>query len=103
MSKVLGIALFSLGMALASASSSAQVGQTLALVGGTVYASPTTAPLKDAVVIVSGGTISTVGSRSKTPASLIAPAEASLQVSGIATFTSLSPYGGKPLARRPRH
>jgi imidazolonepropionase-like amidohydrolase len=64
MSRVLGIALFSLGMALATASSSAQVGQTLALVGGTVYASPTTAPLKDAVVIVSGGTISAVGSRS---------------------------------------
>jgi len=64
MSRVLGITLFSLGMALATASSSAQVGQTLALVGGTVYASPTTAPLKDAVVIVSGATISAVGSRS---------------------------------------
>jgi hypothetical protein len=63
MSRVLGIALFSLGM-LATASSSARVGQTLALVGGTVYASPTAVPLKDAVVIVSGGTISAVGSRS---------------------------------------
>ena len=64
MLRVLGIALFSLGMALASASCSAQVGQTLALVGGTVYASPTTAPLKDAAVVVSGGTISAVGRRS---------------------------------------
>ncbi len=64
MSRVLGIALFSLGMALASAPSSAQVGQTLALVGGTVYASPAAVALKDAVVIVSGGTISAVGSRS---------------------------------------
>jgi imidazolonepropionase-like amidohydrolase len=64
MSRVLGIALFSLGMALATASSNAQVGQTLALVGGTVYASPTTAPIKDAVLVVSGGIIAAVGSRS---------------------------------------
>ena len=64
MLRILGIALFSLWMALASASSSAQVEQTLALVGGTVYASPTTAPLKDAAIVVSGGTISAVGSRS---------------------------------------
>ncbi len=64
MSRILGIGLFSLGVALASAPSSAQVGQTLALVGGTVYASPGAVPLKDAVVIVSGGTISAVGSRS---------------------------------------
>jgi imidazolonepropionase-like amidohydrolase len=63
MSRALGIALFSLGMALVTTSSSAQVGQTLALVGGTVYASPTTAPLKDAVLVVSGGTIAAVGSR----------------------------------------
>jgi imidazolonepropionase-like amidohydrolase len=63
MSKALGIALFILGMALVTTSSSAQVGQTLALVGGTVYASPTTAPLKDAVLVVSGGTIAAVGSR----------------------------------------
>jgi imidazolonepropionase-like amidohydrolase len=62
MSRVLGTALFSLGMVLATPSSSA--GQTLALVGGTVYPSPTTVPLKDAVVILSGGTISAVGSRS---------------------------------------
>jgi imidazolonepropionase-like amidohydrolase len=63
MSRALGIALFSFGMALVTTSSSAQVGQTLALVGGTVYASPTTAPLKDAVLVVSGGTIAAVGSR----------------------------------------
>src|SRR5262245_45544561 len=42
----------------------AQAGQTLALVGGTIYGSPTAAPLKDAVVIVSGETITAVGSRS---------------------------------------
>jgi imidazolonepropionase-like amidohydrolase len=52
-----------LGMALSNGAF-AQVGQTLALVGGTVHASPTTAPLTDAVVIVSGGTIAAVGSRS---------------------------------------
>jgi imidazolonepropionase-like amidohydrolase len=62
MSRDSGIALLSIAMALATASASAQ-GGPLALVGGTVYVSPTTVPLKDAVVIVSGGTISAVGSR----------------------------------------
>jgi imidazolonepropionase-like amidohydrolase len=52
-----------LGMALSSGAC-AQAGQALALVGGTVYVSPTAAPLRDAVVIVSGETITAVGSRS---------------------------------------
>ena len=39
--------------------------QTLALVGGSVYASPDTAPLADAVVVATGGTITAIGSRSE--------------------------------------
>src|SRR5262245_54345514 len=54
----------SLGMAL-STGAGAQVGQTLALVGGTAYVSPTAAPLGDAVVIASGETITAVGRRSE--------------------------------------
>jgi imidazolonepropionase-like amidohydrolase len=38
--------------------------QTLILRGGTVYASPDAAPLPDAVVVISGGAISAVGSAS---------------------------------------
>src|SRR5262245_17121852 len=64
MVRILGVVLFSQVMALGIGSSSAQVAPTLALVGGTVYASPTTPPLRDAVVVVSGGTIAAVGSRS---------------------------------------
>ena len=36
--------------------------ETLALVGGSVYASPDAAPLADAVVVASGGVISAIGS-----------------------------------------
>ena len=39
--------------------------QTLALVGGSVYASPDAAPLSDAVVVTSAGTITEIGSRSE--------------------------------------
>ncbi len=39
--------------------------QALALVGATVYASPTAAPLRDAVVLASGGIITAVGKRSE--------------------------------------
>jgi imidazolonepropionase-like amidohydrolase len=39
--------------------------QTLALVGGSVYASPDAAPLPDAVVVTSGGAITAIGSRSE--------------------------------------
>src|ERR1700722_3108006 len=37
--------------------------QTLALVGGSVYASPDATPLPDAVVVTSGGAITAIGSR----------------------------------------
>jgi imidazolonepropionase-like amidohydrolase len=46
--------------------------QTLALVGGSVYASPDVAPLPDAVVVMSGGAITAIGSR----ADVQIPAEA---------------------------
>ncbi len=39
--------------------------QGLALVGATVYSSPTAAPLRDAVVLTSGGIIAVVGKRSE--------------------------------------
>ena len=39
--------------------------QTLALVGGNVYASPDAAPLADAVVVTSNGVITAIGSRSE--------------------------------------
>jgi imidazolonepropionase-like amidohydrolase len=39
--------------------------QTLALVGGRVYASPDAAPLTDAVVVATGGVITAIGSRSE--------------------------------------
>ena len=39
--------------------------QTLALVGGSLYASPDAAPLPDAVVVTSGGVITAIGSRSE--------------------------------------
>ena len=39
--------------------------QTLALVGGTVYASPEAAAIPDAVVLSSGGVITAIGSRSE--------------------------------------
>ena len=38
--------------------------QTLVLLGGSVYASPDAAPLPDAVVVISGGVITAIGSRS---------------------------------------
>jgi imidazolonepropionase-like amidohydrolase len=46
------------------ASSSAQQVETLALVGGTVYLSPNAAPLGNGIVVMSGGVITAVGSRS---------------------------------------
>ncbi len=39
--------------------------QSLALVGGSVYASPDAAPLSDAVVLTSGGIITAIGNRSE--------------------------------------
>ena len=40
---------------------------SLALLGATVYSSPTEAPIQDAVVLIRGGTIAAVGSRSTVP------------------------------------
>ena len=41
--------------------------QTLALVGGSVYASPEATPILDAVVVTTGGAITAIGSRSEVP------------------------------------
>jgi imidazolonepropionase-like amidohydrolase len=58
-------AALSLGLlASALASGTGANAQTLVLRGGSVYASPDAAPLPDAVVVVSGGAISAVGSAS---------------------------------------
>ena len=65
MLRILGGVLFVVVMTLATLPCSAQVEQTLVLTGGTVYVSPDAAPLKDAVVVVSGGTITAIGSRSE--------------------------------------
>ena len=64
MFRILGVALFSLAMGLGAASCVAQEERALALIGGTVYASPTAAPLSDAVVVVSRGAITAIGNRS---------------------------------------
>src|SRR5262245_48827967 len=61
MFRILGVALFGLVTVLGNGSGQAQVEQILALVGGTVYVSPTATPLRDAIVVVSGGTIAAVG------------------------------------------
>jgi imidazolonepropionase-like amidohydrolase len=53
---------FILGSAVSS--SALARAQSLALVGGKVYASPDAAPLEDAVVLMSGGRIAAVGRRS---------------------------------------
>jgi imidazolonepropionase-like amidohydrolase len=61
----LRIALFLLGgYGCFSATASAQ---TLVLLGGSVYASPDAAPLLDAVVVISSGVITAIGSRSNVP------------------------------------
>ena len=49
----------------ASAASAPACAETLALVGGSVYASPDAAPLPDAVVVASNGVITAIGSRSE--------------------------------------
>jgi imidazolonepropionase-like amidohydrolase len=56
------IALIVSGFAVAS--SSAQNVGTLALVGGTVYSSPNAAPIGNGIVVMSGGAITAVGTRS---------------------------------------
>jgi len=66
MFRALGAALlcFWVVMGLGTGSCIAQEESALALVGGTVYVSPTSAPLSDAVVVVSRGTITAIGNRS---------------------------------------
>jgi imidazolonepropionase-like amidohydrolase len=51
--------------ALNAVATPAQTAPALALVGGTVYTSPTGTPLQDAVVLSSNGTITAVGKRSE--------------------------------------
>ena len=66
MFRTLGAALlcFWVVVGLGTGSCYAQEERALALVGGTVYVSPTSAPLSDAVVVVSRGTITAIGNRS---------------------------------------
>jgi imidazolonepropionase-like amidohydrolase len=52
-------------LALATLPNFAQNSGSLALVGGTVYSSPTATPLRDAVVLISDGKITAVGERTK--------------------------------------
>ena len=61
----LRVALFSFLFCGATRCNAAANAQTLALVGGSVYASPDAAPLPDAVVVTSGGAITAIGSRSE--------------------------------------
>jgi imidazolonepropionase-like amidohydrolase len=57
--------LFSLLLGSAASCSFAANAQTLVLAGGQLYTSPDAAPLADAVILTSGGVITTVGSRSE--------------------------------------
>ncbi len=61
----LRVALFSFLLCAVTCCTAAANAQTLALVGGSVYASPDAAPLPDAVVMVSGGAITAIGNRSE--------------------------------------
>ena len=61
---LLRLALFSLLSGVVCGNTTANA-QTLALVGGSVYASPDAAPLSDAVIVTSGGVITAIGSRSE--------------------------------------
>lgn len=53
---------------------------SLALVGGTIYASPTEAPIRDGVVLIQGGKIVAVGSRAQVQ---IPPVAQTLDCSGL--------------------
>ena len=61
---LLRVALFSFFCSAACGNTTAHA-QTLALVGGRVYASPDATPIPDAVVVTSGGAITAVGRRSE--------------------------------------
>jgi imidazolonepropionase-like amidohydrolase len=65
MKVLLRTALFSFLVGAAACSSVAANAQSLVLLGGKLYAAPDAAPLVDAVVLTSGGLITTVGSRSE--------------------------------------
>ena len=61
---LLRIALFLCLLAATAGTGATANAQTLALVGGKVYASPDAAPLDDAVVVTTNGVITAIGSRS---------------------------------------
>lgn len=61
--KLLRTALFAFALGGSACFSATASAQTLALVGGRVHASPDAAPLPDAVVLASNGTITAIGSR----------------------------------------
>ena len=63
--KLLRIALFAFAFGGAVCAIATASAQTLALVGGRVYASPDATPLPDAVVLASNGVITAIGSRSE--------------------------------------
>ena len=63
--KWLRSALFAFALGGSACFSATAGAQTLALVGGVVYASPDAAPLSDAVVVATGGVITAIGSRSE--------------------------------------
>jgi len=63
--KCLRSALFAFTLGGSACFSATASAQTLALVGGLVYASPDAAPLSDAVVVATGGVITAIGSRSE--------------------------------------
>jgi predicted amidohydrolase YtcJ len=65
MKVLLRTGLFPFLLGIAAFSSAAANAQSLVLVGGRVYASPDAAPLLDAVVLMSDGRITAVGSRSE--------------------------------------
>src|SRR5215207_4558628 len=61
---LLRIALFHCLLAATAGIGATANAQTLALVGGKIYASPDAMPLDDAVVVTSNGVIAAIGSRS---------------------------------------
>jgi imidazolonepropionase-like amidohydrolase len=63
--KLLRSALFAFALGGAVCTAAAASAQTLALIGGSIYASPDAAPLADAVVVATNGVITAIGSRSE--------------------------------------
>lgn len=61
----LGLLGLTLAFFLSAPRASAATSQALALVGATVYPSPTAAPIRDAVVLTANGVITSVGKRSE--------------------------------------